>query len=38
MKRSILVGSLSGPNDAIRTAEMDRLQINFFAVLLSRKH
>ena len=29
MKRSILIGSLSGPKFAIRTAKMDRAQIDF---------
>ena len=29
VKRSILIGSLSGPNFAIRTAKMDRLQTEF---------
>ena len=29
MKRSILIGSLSGPNFALPTAKMDRSRINF---------
>ena len=34
MKRSILIGSLSGPNFVLQTAKMDRSQINFAEFLL----
>jgi len=33
MKRRILIGSLGGPNFAIRTAKMDRARINFGELL-----